>query len=264
MATAQIDVVKELQDSFQLLIKNWMLALPTAIAALLGSVLRFMIFGALAAGALSSGVLGSTGNQGAMTAAMAVLASVGLIGLIGGIVLALIGLVAQATVVYGATDIWAGRPLDLSSALSRGFAKLPQMIVGLILIVLLAIIPCILVFLFIGVFLLLALGFFVMYWVPGVVIGNKSGMEAIGDSFNLAKNNFGPSALAFLGIFVVVLVGGFVDMLFSHIIGLNFLVSFVVGGFIYAFAAIVVVRMYELLTRSASLAPAATPPAPTA
>lgn len=265
MATAQIDAMKELQDSFQLLFKNWMLALPTAIASLLATLLMVLVVGALIGGVVGAGVLGGGANgQGSAAAATALLGGAGIMALVGGIVVVLVSLGAHATVVFAAADVWAGKPVDLGSAMSRAFPKLGQLILAAILIFLLAIIPGILVFLFIGVLLLIALGFFMMYVTPGVTVGDKGAMDAIKESFNLAKNNFAPSAIAFVGVVVVALVGAIINSIFLHWFVLNFIVGFVVGGLTSAYAAIVVVRFYQLLTRSARLAPAAAPPAPTA
>ena len=275
MATAQIDAVKELVDSFQLLLKNWILAIPTAIVSLLAAILIGVVILGMIAGLAGAGVLGGLGGgeHGSGAGVAALLGGTGLLALVGVVILVVLSLIANATVIYAASDAWAGRAVDLISAMGRAFGKLGHLIVAGIIIFLLAIIPGVLIFVLIGVVLLFALGFFMMYVVPSITLGNRSGTEAIGASFNLAKSNFGPSAIAFIGIFVVALVGAFIDGIFRHWFIFSLIVSFVVGGLTSAYAAIVIVRFYELLSRSpmapamaraGAVAPAPPPPsAPT-
>jgi len=257
MATVmQVDAVKELQDSFQLLIKNWMLALPTAIASLLQVVLFTMVFGAAIAGVFAGGIL-SGQNPGL---AGALLGGVGLIGLVGGIVVLLVSLVAHATVIAGAQ----GGQFDLSPAASRAFSKLPQLVIAAILIFLMTIIPCLLILLAgLGLLLLIVLFYFTMYVMPSIVVGDRTAIEAIKESFNIAKSTLQPSIIAFLGIAVGVLVASFLSGVFLHIWGLNLIIGFAVGGFAYAYAATVIVRFYELgKSAGSAVSPPATPRAP--
>ena len=59
--------------------------------------------------------------------------------------------------------------------------------------------------------------------------------------------DIGPSALAFIGIVVVNILGGLVELLFQHLAVLGHVVNVAVGGLLSAFAALVVVRFYDLL-----------------
>jgi len=262
MLPRQIDAMTELQNAFKLLFNNWILALPTAISSLLFMVLFFFFVAAAIGSMVGAGALGGDHPTGAM----ALLSGFGVVGFVLFIVAALVALVANATVVAAAQDVWKGRGPDLGGAVGQAMGKLPHLIVAAIIIALLAIIPGLLAIFFIGFLLLIALGFFMMYVVPGIMVGGESGSSAIGASFRLAKENFGPSALAFVGIVVVVVAGQIVSTIFSHIIGLNFIVAFVVGGLASAYGALVSVRFYDLLKGGAPPAVAtgsAPPPMPT-
>jgi len=259
MIGRQIDAMSELTNAFKILMNNWVLAIPTAVASLIFMLILFFTIFAAIGSVVGAGALGGLHPGGAM----AMLGGFGILGTVLLILAILIALVANASVIAASEGVWQGRPADLSGGISRAIGKLPHLIVAAILIFLLAIIPTLLAIFVIGIFLLIALGFFMMYVFPSIMVGNEGGASSLGASFRLAKENFGPSALAFVGIVVVLVIGNIINTIFSHVIGLNFIIAFVVGGLTSAYAALVSVRFYDLLRGSAVPAVGTPPPLPT-
>jgi len=259
MVSRQIDAMSELTNAVKVLMNNWVLAIPTAVASLIFMLILFFTVFAAIGSVIGAGAMGGMHPGGAM----AMLGGFGVLGTVLLIVAILIALVANAAVIAASEGVWQGRPPDLSGGISRAIGKLPHLIVAAILIFLMAIIPTLLIFIVIGIFLLIALYFFMMYVFPAIMVGNEGATSAIGASFRLAKENFGPSAIAFVGIIVALVIGQIINTMFSHIIGLNFIVAFVVGGLTSAYAALVSVRFYDLLRGVAVPAVAAPPPLPT-
>jgi len=257
MVSRQIDATGELQRSLDLLVKNWMLAIPTAVAALLTTaVLFFFVLGSLAAVAGGAALAGAGHDSTGGAVGAAAIGSLFLTLLIALPLLILVSIVAYAAVVAESESVWKGNPPDLTSALQKATAKLPALIIAGLLIF------CIILVSFIIPILgTLAAGFFLLYVIPAIMIGNDSGTSAIGTSFRLVRDNIGPSAIAFIAILVVSIIGQIIDSIVGHILFVNFIVAFVVGGFTAAYCALVSARFYDLLTPG-SMVPAGMPPPP--
>lgn len=248
---AQIDAVAELQNTFSLLFKNWTLAVPTAVVSLIAaSFFVFMLAGAFAAFA-GAGAMGAMNPQ----AALSLIASSGVMLLIGFIVIVLLSLLANAIVVAAAENVWHGGNPDLADGFSKGLSKLPQLLVLFLIGAVIGFFVVLLMFVLIGIPIAIILGFFFMYTLPAIVVGNRGTIEAMRESWNLVRANFGPSAMAFLGVVVVNIIGAIIRNLFHAIPLLTVIVWFVVGGLIAAYSALVAVRFYDLL-RSPGAAPA--------
>jgi hypothetical protein len=250
----QIDALAEMQNAFRVLFKNWVLAVPTAlVAAIAGALALFMLAGAAAAAMAGGGLNGS--NQTAVLAALgALIPSVGLFLLI----VVLLELLAQAIVIGGAERVWHGEPADLSHGFSRALGKLPTLFLFFLFAVL-AIVICTVV-VFIGWIAGVVLAFFFMYTLPAIVVGDESVGGALKTSWRLVQANIGPSLTAWVGIFVVGIVGGVISRIFLHIPVLGLIIQLVVGGLTSAFGALVLVRMYDLLRGSGAPAVTGTRP----
>ncbi len=249
MVTRPFDPVAELQNAFQALIKNWILAVPTGLAALVATAFFVFVVAASLASFMGAGALGGF-HPGA---AGALLGVGGLTMVIGDLIIALLFILAHATVMGGAENVWHGQPADLSAGLSKAFSRLPTLI-GLFLIAIVAAFVCSLLVVALGLGLLLGLLllFFWMYALPAIVISNQGAWESLGTSYRLVRANFGPSITAFLGIIVAVIIGQIIVWLFHAIPPLAVVVALIVGGFTYAYAALVSVRFYDLLRGSSS------------
>jgi len=244
MVNRQIDAMAELQHAFSVLFKNWVLAIPTALVAVVGSVLLLTV---LAGTMASFGIAGMTPGSIDPTTALHMLATAGPILGIFVVVMILLGLLAQAVVIGGAEHVWHGQPADLMGGVNKALSKVPPLF-GLFLIAAVIGFFCLLLsFILIGPLVGIVLAFMFMYTLPAIVVGNEGVLAALGTSWRLVRANFGPSALAFIGIFVAYIIGGVIEMVFSSLHLLSVVINLIVGGLTAAFAALVVVRFYDLL-----------------
>ena len=249
MVNRQIDAMAELQNAFQILIKNWVLAIPTALASLLAGALLVFVFATTIASLFGAGVL--SGERSGMAGLLA--GGGGLMLLIGVAAIVVVTILAQAVVMIGAERVWQGHPADLGHAISAALGRLAPLIVLLLIGIVVAIVCGFLVLLLgLGILLAIVLGFFFMYAVPAIVIGNEGAMQALGTSYRLVRANLSPSAIAFLGIVVVSFVGSFISNIFLHVAVLGLVIWFAVGGLTSAYSALVAVRFYDLLRGSAA------------
>jgi membrane-anchored glycerophosphoryl diester phosphodiesterase (GDPDase) len=159
----------------------------------------------------------------------------------------LLGLLAQAVVIGGAEHVWHGQPADLVGGINKALSKIPPLIGLFLLAAVIGFFCLLLSFILIGPLVGIALAFMFMYTLPAIVVGNDGVFAALGTSWNLVRANMGPSALAFIGIFVAYIIGGVIEMIFSHLALLSVVINLIVGGLTAAFAALVVVRFYDLL-----------------
>ena len=244
MASRPFDPMKELQNAFQVLTKNWILALPTGIGALVSTAFFVFIVAATIASIAGAGIVAGFHRH----AAVAIAGIGGLIFVLGGLVIALLFMLAHATVMGAAENVWNGQPADLSAGLATAMSRLPALS-GLFLVAIVAAIICgvLVIALGLGLVLALALGFFWMYALPAIIVGNQGTLEALGTSYRLVRANLGPSLTAFFGIFIVTIIGEIVIRLFHFVPPLVVVAAFFVGGLTYAYAALVAVRFYDLL-----------------
>jgi len=259
MVNRPIDAMAELQNAFQVLFKNWVLALRTGVAALVSTAFFLFVVLATMGSVVGAGVLGGTSPK----AAMALIGAGGLTFIVGGVVIAILYLLACATVMAAAEDVWRGQPADLARGSSKALSKLgPLIVLFLISIVVVIVCGVLILALGLGIILAIVLGFLWMYALPAIVVGNQGAMQALGTSYRLVRQNLAPSLMAFLGIIVVTFIGEFVIRLFHGLPALGIIVAFAVGGLAYAFSALVAVRFYDLLSAPAIPATPRTGPTP--
>ena len=250
MVNRQIDAMAELQNAFSVLFKNWVLAIPTALVSVIAAVLAGVFLAASLAPlflARSSGM--ETGDPTAVLNALrTALPAIGIFL----IVITVLSLLAQAIVIGGAEHVWNGQPPDLAGGVGKALARLPSLIGLLIVAIIFACICIVLTFLIIGPFLGLILAFFFMYALPAIVVSGAGTFDALGISWRLVRQNLGPSVMAFLGIVVVNIVGSIIQYFLQHIPVVGLVVNLIVGGLLAAYAALVVVRFYDLLRAGAA------------
>ncbi len=252
MVNRQFDAIAELQNALSILFKNWVLVVPTAIASLVVAAVAIFL-GVATFGAFSLGGLMGGFHAGAA------------LGIAGSILLALFVmicayLVAAAVVIAAAENIWHGQPADLAAGLSKALGMLGGLIV-LLLVWLVVCILCVPLFLAagLGLLILAVLGFLWMYALPAIVLGGESPFAALRTSYHLVRSNFSPSLTAFIAIVVVNIIGLIINHIFHFIPPLFLIASLVISGLTSAYAALVVVRFYDLL-RGASHAAHSTGP----
>ncbi|HKW45403.1 MAG TPA: hypothetical protein VJN22_07070, partial [Candidatus Eremiobacteraceae bacterium] len=125
--TRTFDPVAEATSAFQVVIKNWQLAIPQLIVCIVAIALLFILgFGSfMAAGGL--GALMSRGDNGAggVAALMALLGTLWIVVLVAGI----LGLIAYAATIVAANDALAGRPVDIGGAIGKGLSAIVQLLI---------------------------------------------------------------------------------------------------------------------------------------
>lgn len=255
MIARQFDPVAELQSAFSLLFKNYTLA-AIPLVALIVCIALFAIVAIVVGGTALLASLGSLqSNPMALWTVLA--ASLPFFGL-AGLVAFVVAVVADGAAVSAAESAWKSGVSDLSGGFARAMGKLGDLVVaGLVL----CIIAIAIIWTFIGP---LALFFLMLYVLPAIVIGGESAFQAMGTSWNMATKNAGPTFAAFIGIVLVSVVGAIINSILGHVPILGWIIALVVNALTGAYAALVIVRFYDLLRGSATatVVPTSTPPPP--
>jgi hypothetical protein len=242
MVKAPTDAPGELQRAAELLFKNWMLAVPTAVASLIIGLLLVFVFASVFTTSMLGGMVAGRAGAG-IAGVLTLLPMIALYVLVAG----LLTLIAQAVVIYAAEEAWEGQPLDFGRAFNVALSRLLPLIGAFIIVALLMLIPALLTIFIIGFVLLLIVAFFMMYVLPAVVLGGASASGAVSESYQIARNNVGPSLVAFAGIVVAFIIAGILESLLHRGAILTLVSQLVVGGFCSAFVALVSARFYTLL-----------------
>jgi len=254
MIARSFDPMAELQSAFNILTKNLSLVAIPAIALLICFAVFALVLVASGAGAIVASGLND------LTTLMSVIGGA-IVGLcIAALVAIVVTSIANAAVVVAAKDVWEGRPPDLGSALNRAMSRIVDLfLAGLVI----AIICIAISWTFIGP---LALLFLMIYVGPAIIVGGESAFTAMGTSWRMSTQNAGPTFAAFLGILVLGIACAIVNAILQHIPILGVIISLLINGFLSAFAALVVVRFFDLIrsnaTGSAMATPTSAPPPP--
>lgn len=248
------DPVGEATSAFQLVIKNWILAVPQLIVAVVAVVLALILgMGSIfAAGGLGA-MMGRGGDTGAGLAALTgLLSTLWIIILVTGI----LGMIAYGATIVAANDAWTGRTVDIGGAIGKAMASFVQLLIFGIIIG----IACgILTITIVGP---LILGILMMYGFQAIVLGGHSGVSAIGESYRLVTKNFGPSIIAILAVIVVYIASFVISMVLGIIPILGQIISLLVGALVGAYACAVVTRFYSLISSGATVASMPASPSP--
>jgi hypothetical protein len=244
--TRTYDPVAEATSAFQLVIKNWMLAVPQLLVAIVAIALALILgMGSIFAAGGIGAMMGRNGDPGAGIAALS-----GLLGTLWIVVLVacLLGIVAYAATIVAANDAWAGRPVDIAGAIGKGIASILQLLIfGIVISIACGIVAIT----FVGP---LIIGILMMYGFQAIVLGGHSGISAIGESYRLVTKNFGPSIIAVLAVIVVYIASFIVSMILGLIPILGQIISLLVGALVGAYACTVVTRFYSLIVSGATVA----------
>jgi hypothetical protein len=158
---------------------------------------------------------------------------------------------------YGAAEpVWRGGDPDIGGGFSKAMSKLGSLIV------LAAIVGVVDALLFWSVIVPILIGLFCLYTIPYIMQGNQTGTGSIGASISLSRENFGPTAMLFLGLIVIGIIAGVINAIIGLIPVLGQIVAIAVGSLVGAYCILAVMRWYNLLTGSATVAAATVPPAP--
>lgn len=245
------DPVAEATAAFQVVLKNWVLAVPQLIVGIIVVVLALILgLGSImAAGGLAA--MMSHGENGAGLAALSgLMGTLWIILLVAGV----LGLIACATTIISADDALAGRPVDIGGAAGKALGSLVQLLIfGIIM----GIACGIVAITFIGP---LIIGILMMYGFQAIVLGGQSGIGAISESYRLVTKNFGPSIIAVLAAIVAYIVGFVINLVLGIIPVIGQIISLAVGALIFAYAVTVITRFYSLIQSGAVVVATPVPP----
>lgn len=266
MAQADSSPVAEIiSDSFTLTFRNWLLAVPTIAVSLIAFV-PILIYGVFGDQRILGAFLpGATSESLAEIFAANTLEF--LIVLAFCIVIAVVlGIIAFGATYAGAGDVLRGLPVDLGGIVRRGTARFGAILLfGLIIAgvgIAVELIGFLLVALTGGVLAILivpllfcaalAAAFLLMYAIPAIVLGGLSPGDAIGQSFDLARENAGTTVILIFSL-ALTCVGVWIStFLLRFVPAIGPLVSIVIDGFFSVFQALLVSKFYLDLMTSAS------------
>lgn len=254
MAVSQSDPVSELVALVTLAFRNWILAVPNFVVAIL-TLAPILIFGG--AGLLSMLFTGSL-TIDPLSAATAMVPS-----LVAGLVIACIvaivlGIIAHGTLYAGAGDALRGQAIDLGELLRRGMSYFGTIFVCFLIIFAAFFVAEIVVILLSAVtmgllgFILVPLlvcasilaSYYLMYSLPAIVLGNRTALDAIKESFNLSYRNAGRSLTAVAGL-IVAWIGALVASLILHFIPvIGAIAGLAIYGLFLVYTAIVLSKFY--------------------
>jgi hypothetical protein len=236
--TPAFNPANELQRDAELLVKYWVLAIPTAVASLVMVLIVILsVLSVVGTGLAGYAAGGHTGT--ALGLGSGILIAVAL--LVAG---AVILYVAQAMSMAASPAVLADQPPNLGTALRVTLARLPDLTVASLACFALAIVPLALSIVLIGLPLLVILGYFLMYVLPAVIVGGEGGIEAIKTSFRITTTRVGESLIGWLGMILALVAGSIANTLVVHIPIVNLIAGFAIGGFTSAYAALLGVSFY--------------------
>ncbi|MHB8178037.1 MAG: hypothetical protein ACYDA5_04350 [Vulcanimicrobiaceae bacterium] len=236
------DLQSTFSRAFALLTANWVIVVPGVVVSLLALIVGvFFTAGAIGSYAVSNG--GAAGIVG-----------VALIGLIGAAVVLLLTIAQLAYITGMAAQAWETGSATLVEGAHTFAQRGPALLLLLILLFVIGLVAIVLApfTLFLS---LLAYGFFFMYAIPGVVIGNEEATIALSESGRLAWGNLAPSLIILIAVAFVSFLGHFIGMLFGVIPVIGTLIGLLIGQVAVAYGALVVVGEYLKLRQEPPVAP---------
>ena len=184
-----------LSRSWALFKRNWIVALPPVIAMLVVLAGVAVIFAAIIVALFAHGLARSAPSPQVGGGFFA-----GILIFMG---LALVVTIWSQVAMFGMADAaWAKGTATFADGFAAFRARGGALVVAMIGIFGLAVAALILFFPTLGLSFL-ALPLFTMYVMPSVVTGGRDGFAAIGESFNLVKRFFGPSAIVLLVLLAI-------------------------------------------------------------
>ncbi len=224
------DIVGHFRSALDVMKRYPVIAVPPLAAAAVMFVLTLLFIG----GAATAVVLG--GGAGLLGA----FAGFFVFTLIGG----LLQLIASAVTIVMARDALAAREPSMGDALGAVMARLADVVVAAVLVM---------VIVGIGTVLLvlpgLVAGFFLVFTLPAVLLDGRGAVDALKRSASLVKDNLGPVVGLVVGIILAWVVVVIVGKILGLVPLLGQLASAVLIGVFVAYLTVVAVRVYQALPR---------------
>lgn len=236
---ASLGVGATLLRSWTLLCRNWSIVLPSIVLGVAGAELSALLE---RSGWLSWGFFGNMNAQGpgAFWAFVAAIVAMALRILAAIMAIAYTTGMAAAAWTSGTARIADGAAAFFRSGLQAFLAFLLMALLGLVAAALLEPTFGISVFVYM---------IFMLYAMPGVLVGNRPAVDAIVESFALAWRSFGVTFVLVLLIVGLAILGGFFGDALARIPYAGNVLGWVVMEVVVAYATLVVVGEYLQLRR---------------
>jgi hypothetical protein len=244
--------------AWQLLSDNWIMIVPGIVIGIVAAIVVWLLglFGLASGVGFATVGMGGAGIMSAFLSAVLILAV---------IMLASILVIAYTTGMAGAAWRTGKATLDDGAAAFRADAS--QILVAVVLLFLLGCVAVALSIPTLGL-ALLAFYLFFLYALPAVIVGNRPGTEALGESARITTKNF-------VGTLVIVILLGIAFMIASWVAGifhgiplLGMIVRQLILQIVTVYATLVIVGEYIKVRSSIEAVgvgtpPTASPPPPT-
>lgn len=250
------DLGNTFSRSWELLSENWIIIVPAIVIAILAGI----IIAVLGMFGLASAVgFGAAGLGGASVGSMM------LTGAIIGLVLLLASILTVAYTTGMAEAAWRTGKATLDDGMAAFRQDAGSLIAAVVLLVILGIIALVLAPFTLGLSLL-AFWLFFIYTFASVVVGRRSGVDALSESARLTSKNFVMTLGVVVLLCVAFIAAGMVDRVLHHIPFLGSIASYVINQAVAAYATLVIVGEYIKLRSTVegvgvTSPPSANPPA---
>jgi hypothetical protein len=245
--------------AWRLLAHNWILIVPGIVIGIVTALVVWI----LGAFGLATTVGFSTLGYGGAGSAAALLSAI-VLGIVA--VLAIILNVAYTTGMAGAA--WRTGIATFADGSEAFRLDAASILVAVVLLAVIGIIAAALAPFTFGLSML-AFAIFFLYTFASVIVGQRSGVDAIGESCRIAARNFGMTLAVVILLFIAFLIAGWLQNLLQHVRVIGWIVGYIIEQVVVAYATLVVVGEYIKLRRTVDTVgvgspPPASPPPPTA
>lgn len=255
MQTSQ-DLGNTFERAWQLLTNNWIIIVPAIVIAIVAAVLVW----ALGLFGLASAVgFGAVGAPGAGVGAAL------LTGVIVGLVLLIASILTVAYTTGMADAAWRTGTATLADGAAAFREDAGSLLSAMVLFFIVGLIAVVLAPFTIGLSLL-AFWLFFIYTFASVVVGKRSGFDALSESARLTAANFLMTLAIVVLLGITFLVAGWIGGYLHRIVLVGPIISYLIEQIVAAFATLVIVGEYIKLRAPVPVAgggpPTAPPPPP--
>jgi hypothetical protein len=236
--------------SWELLSNNWVIIVPAVVIAVVAGIAVAVIglFGAASTVGFGAAGMGAAGLGAAMLTAVLL-----------GIVLLVASILTFAYTTGMAGAAWRTGTATLADGAAAFSEDMGSLLSAIVLLVIIGLVAVVLTPFTLGLSVL-AFWLFTVYTFASVVVGKRSGTEALAESVRIAAKNFLPTLVVVVLIGVAALIAGAVGAIFGHIPLLGQIVQYVIAQSVAAYGTLVIVGEYLKLRASVEPVGVGTPP----
>ena len=244
------DLGNTFSRAWQLLSDNWIMIVPGIVIAIVAAIVVWLLtlYGVASGVGLSAVGMSGAGVMSAFLSAVLVLAV---------IMLASILVIAYTTGMAGAAWQTGKATLDDGFAAFRNDAA--QIFVAVVLLFILGCIAAALSIPTLGL-ALLAFYLFFLYTLPAVIVGNRPGTEAIGESARITAKNFVATLVIVVLLGIAFIIATWIASIFHGIPLIGMIVRQLILQVVTVYATLVIVGEYIKLRSSVQAVGVGTPP----